>query len=246
MKRKIARVLGVIRFRQPPTDLQAVARHLGVEAIRYTVLSMKGRLVLENGGDVVIEINNALPVLRQRHVLAHELGHLLLEPDRLTKSATLGHAIRIKQAWQFQKLEERCDEAACEILIPTDWLLAHQATSLGQAAKQANDAGVELELLVTRLIDLGVWEGERLWWVTGSSPYQLLKSYPPWDDDFLARVSFDPLTQDLIGAATRSSIPESGRISAVVQDEAVDYQAEAMKLVNGNVLVRLHGRAHQA
>lgn len=243
IRRKVAHALAATRFDQPPTDLNAVARHLGVEAIRVTTLSMRGRLILENGGDVIIEISNALPRLRQRQVLAHELAHLLLEPSRLSRSATLGRAVRVQHAWQFQKLEEKCDLAASELLIPTDWLLAHQPATLSEAAEQANAADVDLDSFVARLVDLSIWEGERLWWISESVPYRLVKSYPSWDDDFLARIRLTPPTQELIASAIRSRVHETGRIWAVVQDETVDYPAEALKLPDGCVLLRLRGRS---
>jgi len=240
IRRKVARVLVATRFQQPPTDLNSVARYLGVEAIRLTTLSMRGRLLLENGGDVIVEINNGLPRLRQRQVLAHELAHLLLEPDRLSKSATLGRAVRVEHTWQFQRLEEKCEQAASELLIPTDWLLAHQPTNLSQAAAQANAADVDLELFVTRLVDLSIWQGERLWWITDSLPYRLVRSYPPWDDDFLARVTIDAEAEALISAAKGSQIHETGSLRAIVQGDSVDYRAEALKLGDGFVLLRLH------
>lgn len=239
IRRRVARTLAAIRFKDPPTDLEAVARYLEVEAIRITTLSMRGRLIFENGGDVVIEINNALPALGQRQVLAHELAHLLLEPDRLTKSATLGRTVRVEPTWRFHKLEERCEETAAELLIPTDWLLAHQPATLSQAAKQAIDANVELELFVKRLVDLSIWPGDRLWWISETAPHRLVRSYPSWDDDFLARVSIKPRTQELIASALRSSDHETGRIWAVVEDESVDYPAEALRLSDGCVLVRV-------
>ena len=48
------------------------------------------------------------------------------------------------------------------------------------------------------------------------------------------------MTEALISAAKGSQIHETGSLQAIVQGDSVDYRAEALKLGDAFVLLRLH------
>jgi hypothetical protein len=231
----VAELLYRVTYSGPPTDLEAIASQLQVEAIQSAPLAMRGRIVVGSVGKVVVEVNEELPPLERRYVVAHELGHLILEGDRIANSVSMGRAVRKSGSWKYIQTEKFCDQAAAEMLLPTDWLLRHQPTTLVAALATANRAAMSIDVLAPRLVDIGVWKDDRLWWLSGEPPHHLLRSYPAWDEDFLDRVILGHRTAELIRECVSSNTSQLGEIDAQIFDESLAYASEAVH-VGGNVV----------
>lgn len=232
VRRRVAGLLARVRYAGPPTNLDAIAGHLQVKSIRTSPLSMRGRVLFERGG-VVIELNEQLEPIERRYVLAHELGHLILEGDRIAK------ALAQSVAWKYRQTEELCNQAALELLLPTDWLLANQPKTMAAAVETANRAEISVDVLAPKLVDTGVWKGDRLWWLSAEPPYRLLRSHPSWDADFIDRVSIGQRSIDLIRACSESANCKVADIDAEIVGESVIYKAEATCVTDGAVMARL-------
>jgi len=222
----------------PPTDLESLARDLGVEEIRDVPLSMRGRIVVSNGIALAIEVNESLPELDRRFTIAHEIGHLILEPQRMSRSAAIGQGLRLDRSWEQIRIEQLCDQAAAEMLIPTDWLLANQPESMTAALKVAARAGTNIDVLAPRLIDLGAWAGDRLLWVVASHPIVVRRAYPDWDEEFLVRIEITHDPDRLISTCSPSR-PQLGRLSMSIADEPSEYRVEVVSAPSNLVLLRL-------
>jgi Zn-dependent peptidase ImmA (M78 family) len=238
IRRRVAGLLTQVRYTGPPTNLGAIARQLQVENVRTSPLSMRGRVVVERGL-VVVEVNEDLAPVDRRYVLAHELSHLILEGERFAKASSVGHAVKQDVAWKFRLTEDLCDQAAAELLLPTDWLLANQPKTLAAAVETANRAEISIDVLAPRLVDIGIWKGDRLWWLSTEPPYRLLRSHPGWDDDFIDRVSIGPRSVDLIRSCSARADCQVANIDAEIVGESVTYEVEAIALKGSAVLARL-------
>lgn len=128
----------------PPVDLDAVARGLGVAAVRAADLVEEGRLE-RAGGRTEILVRRGAPAARRRFTIAHELAHLILEPD--------GGADR------SARRERQCDEVAAALLMPRAWVASYagRPRCLATARALAAEGGVSISAAVTRLDEVLAW-----------------------------------------------------------------------------------------
>lgn len=106
--RRIALVKATVGCSEFPTNVEAIASHVGISDIRRVPLANRGRLMRRPGG-FEVELNQNLDSDDQRFVLAHEITHLLLGgllPD--------GRGERRS----YNRIEALCDYGAREILLP--------------------------------------------------------------------------------------------------------------------------------
>ncbi|MGH2722487.1 MAG: ImmA/IrrE family metallo-endopeptidase, partial [Actinomycetota bacterium] len=127
-----------------PVDLEAVARGLGVAAVRTADLVEEGRLE-RTGGRTEILVRRGAPAARRRFTIAHELAHLLLEPGGTAERSARG--------------ERRCDEVAAALLMPRAWVASYEGRPrcLATARALAAEGGVSISAAVTRLDEVLGW-----------------------------------------------------------------------------------------
>jgi hypothetical protein len=127
-----------------PVDLDAVARGLGVAAVRTAELVEEGRLE-RTGGRTEILVRRGAPAVRRRFTIAHELAHLLLEPDGAAERSA--------------RRERRCDEVAAALLMPRAWVASYagRPRCLATARALAAEGGVSISAAVTRLDEVLAW-----------------------------------------------------------------------------------------
>ena len=170
-----------------PRDLEKLARKLQVPVLEEP-LDCRGRIVLE-AGQLVIEINHRLSAFEKRKTLAHELGHLILDKEGITRAYLQGgHRGRISRL-EYDAIEKSCDVAADELLLPERWLENQlpRDPSLESLLKTAAGSGCDLDFVATRVLDLGHWTGcHFLWWKRAGDRMVVSRSLPAEDDAALA------------------------------------------------------------
>lgn len=133
----------------PPVDLEALASSLGVAEIVYANLIEDGRTTWENGRPRVT-LRSDRPATRTRFTLAHEIGHVLVDSDKMVAHRTHGLA--------QDDLETLCDWIAASILMPRDWVSTYSTRdryTLSLLRLMAHRANVSLAAAAARLAEVG-------------------------------------------------------------------------------------------
>jgi uncharacterized protein DUF955 len=131
----------------PPIDVEALAAALGVAAVRPADLVEEGRLD-RAGGMTEILVRRDAPAARRRFTIAHELAHLVLDPD-----GTSGEGRSARE-------ERRCDEIAAALLMPRAWVrdaYADRPRCLATTRALAGEGDVSISAAVTRLDEVLGW-----------------------------------------------------------------------------------------
>jgi Zn-dependent peptidase ImmA (M78 family)/transcriptional regulator with XRE-family HTH domain len=104
----------------------------------------------------VIYLNNSRPPVRQIFSLFHELGHLLLGENDVTRGISRGSG----------DIEVFCDRFAAEFLVPSDDLKTHLNFSVYDdeaIEKLANYYKVSRPVILLKLVDQGIFTPENYW-----------------------------------------------------------------------------------
>ena len=104
----------------------------------------------------VIYLNNSRPPVRQIFSLFHELGHLLLGENDVTRGISRGSG----------DIEVFCDRFAAEFLVPSDDLKTHLNFSVYDdeaIEKLANYYKVSRPVILLKLVDQGIFTPENFW-----------------------------------------------------------------------------------
>ena len=104
----------------------------------------------------VIYLNNSSPPVRQIFSLFHELGHLLLGENDITRGISRGGG----------EIERFCDQFAAEFLVPSDDLETHLNFPVYDDAaieELANYYKVSRPVILLKLIDKGIFTQENYW-----------------------------------------------------------------------------------
>jgi Zn-dependent peptidase ImmA (M78 family) len=157
-----------------PRDLNRMAKALGVTDILYRTRIRHGYTEWTARGPAIqIALSNTDG--RRRSTLAHECGHLILDPlfappsflnapssnqelQRQLAHTVLGQlATTIRDDIADLDLEHLCDRLAVEVLLPVGIgpSLARQVDSLSGLKRVANDLRVSLAMLVIRVNEFG-------------------------------------------------------------------------------------------
>ena len=133
--RKAQQLLDECDVRSVPVNLVSLARHQGIRQIREMDIRLDGQLLeIEAGGYEVILSKNA-PVARKRFTLAHEIAHTLFFAGQDSEGLACGE----------EAVEELCNAAAAEILIPSRFLQ--------EIFPRAKEVTIESFLEVSRLFE---------------------------------------------------------------------------------------------
>ena len=112
----------------------------------------------------VIYLNNSRPTVRQIFSLFHELAHLLLGENGITRS-DIFHS-RIFRGGTTQEIEGFCDQFAAAFLVPSDDLKTRLNFSVydDEAIEElANYYKVSRPVILLKLIDQGIFTPENYW-----------------------------------------------------------------------------------
>ena len=104
----------------------------------------------------VIYLNNSRPPVRQIFSLFHELGHLLLGENDITRGISQGSG----------DIENFCDQFAAEFLVPSDDLKTRLNFSVyddDAIEELANHYKVSRPVILLKLIDKGIFTRENYW-----------------------------------------------------------------------------------
>jgi Zn-dependent peptidase ImmA (M78 family) len=163
-----------------PTDVDRLAREVGIVETRITSLVTRGRLIREaKAGGFVVEIDSKLSPNQRRFVIAHEISHLIVEKDLM--SLSVGRPRRTKTQHYF--VESLCDFGAREILLPINTLrheIADLAPSLEIVCKIAKEAECSLELIAERIFERpAIWNKCRfISWIVRKERLLAVKTWP--------------------------------------------------------------------
>lgn len=142
----------------PPFNMKALA---SLRGLRWSDddprFSADSEIAPEGDGRVVLRINKARPLSRQRFSIGHEIGHTLFPDYQL--AVRCRKAINRSWADSDDLLETLCDIAASELLFPTPWFnnrLSSLTLSAASIAQLAGDYQASRDATVRRLVEL--WE----------------------------------------------------------------------------------------
>ena len=155
--RKAQQLLDECDVRSVPVNLVSLARHQGIKQIKEMDTRLDGQLLeLEDGGYEVILSKNA-SVARKRFTLAHEIAHTLFAGQDSEGLACGEEAV-----------EELCNAAAAEILIPSRFLQKTfprgKEVTVESILEVTRLFECSLEAAAWRLLNSGLIEGALLIW----------------------------------------------------------------------------------
>lgn len=155
-RREIERRADALRSRLPqqgpPVDVDSLLALLGVTDVIVAEIKQDALLVgspLEGFLMAVLNRNSA-PV-RRRFSLAHEAGHLVLDPDRRSQ----GYLHQVAARTAKDPLERACDYFAACLLMPRDWIQGAAEVASG-TQQLARIFYVSQDAMRIRLRELGL------------------------------------------------------------------------------------------
>lgn len=129
----------------PPVPVEQIAERLGIQ-VAYDPFDEKpalsGMLVREAGSSLIV-VNAGYPRPRQRFVIAHAVGHFLLDgfkPVWVDAGVGLTQQVRLRHPSHPYVAEEvRANRFAAELLMPRDWVCRDFETLTAQGADWDDD-----------------------------------------------------------------------------------------------------------
>ena len=157
-------LLVACRITESPVDLNKLARKQDIREIRVDDKVLNGELRRLNSGGYMVRLDGRDSENRRRFTLAHEIAHTLL----IAKGGTAAIDCADEQ------IENLCDLAAAELLIPSALLRREQLKlDLGSIFFLASKFKCSLEAAAWKLLNMRDWKGALLLWrierSTGSS-----------------------------------------------------------------------------
>jgi Zn-dependent peptidase ImmA (M78 family) len=164
IKETACRLLSEANISSPPVDLEVVIEKQGVKLASAPAEEQFSGFLLRRAGELpVIGFNSALPRVRQRFIVAHELGHLLLHGK--TGLHVDRSLVRLggEKADTPDEDETEANRFAAELLMPEEWI-REDARLIGRAAvdddpvisQLAQKYNVSKQAMTIRLTSLGV------------------------------------------------------------------------------------------
>lgn len=239
--RRIRRVKIAAGVDLPPTDLNKLARHIGISDIRNVPLAMKGRLILKDNS-FKIEINNNLSDFEKRYTVAHELAHLIVEEKSLNEHSFIRKNGKEQSSRPYLLTENLCDLGAEEILLPCKWLqnrIRDQGPSLEIIEQISKEISCDLSFVAIQLIKLGLWHCKLLWCEKIENKLYVTKAFPRTDEAFLAFIDPFDLETSLPGNSLINKRFMEGHLRIKSGDEDYLYRAQCIPVDGKEVLSML-------
>lgn len=120
------RLIAQLKIKDGPIDVEAVARHLGIEVRMMELPDDISGLIKRKGkdGQPVIAVNEEQAETRQRFTIAHEIGHFLLHAlDPVHVDAAQVYFRGLKTPGGFDMREAQANAFAAELLMPSGILM---------------------------------------------------------------------------------------------------------------------------
>ena len=119
----------------------------------------------------VIYLNNSRPPVRQIFSLFHELAHLLIGENGITRSGIFSSGIfradiTLLDKLTFKEIEDFCDQFAAEFLVPSDDLntrLNYSVYNDEAIQELANHYKVSRPVILLKLVKKGILTQENYW-----------------------------------------------------------------------------------
>jgi Zn-dependent peptidase ImmA (M78 family) len=143
----------------PQIDLWVLADALGVQVFERELREDGWMRWMESGPVVCLSVHAGIE--RRRFTLAHELGHVMLQSERLSLPALLP----ARRA--FLSEEVFCDALAGGLLMPRSWVsrvFRRVPQRLAAIQSLARAAGVSLSAALVRLREIHGWQRTLLQW----------------------------------------------------------------------------------
>lgn len=165
IKETASRLLSEANISSSPVELEVVLENQGVSLTSAPAEEQISGFLLRRAGEVpVIGVNSALPRVRQRFIIAHELGHLLLHnKSGLHVDRSLVRLYGYAKSDVVDEDEVEANRFAAELLIPED-LIRDDVRMIGHVAVDddpvinllAQKYNVSRQAMTIRLTSLGV------------------------------------------------------------------------------------------
>jgi Zn-dependent peptidase ImmA (M78 family) len=228
-----------------PADLKRLASNVGIAEVRFTPLPMRGRLIVEQSS-LVAEINRELSELDGRFVLAHEIAHVILEKHLGTGMKRHSDMVAEKKnvsEREYRSLENLCDEAAKEILMPLPLLrrsLTSQRPSLSGLMAIADQAQAGPEVIASQVLRTRQWECSYFWWRYWKNRWTAVASLPHRPEDELLWWDIENASSSIIARSITQEGVVRGPITIEDSHMRLRYKnAEALSTGDGIVLLML-------
>jgi len=149
-------------IRPPRVDPKKIARLLGATVLASRDASETSGMVVREGGRIIIGVNEAQPMVRQRFTIAHEIGHMLLHADEPLIVDDHGFAlIGMRRDDDRSDRETEANLFAAALLMPGDWVtkeigdLEINVEDDAEIRRLARRFGVSQQAMMYRLMQLG-------------------------------------------------------------------------------------------
>ena len=235
---EIERVSRAARLKFPPANLERLGRYLQVGEVREAPLAIRGRLIAENGL-VMVEINNRLEPFEKRKVLAHELAHLLFDRDRVRSGFFNSGQRSGETSKEYYNVEEVCDLAAAEILLPEKWLISQvpRDPSLQLIKNISLTTDCQMDFVAGRILKADLWRGcHFMWWICREGRMVVERALPK--EDAITLSSYEKLdaTSSLPARALLEDSLIRGKIWIKNSFVSKFFSAECMRISETEVV----------
>lgn len=108
----------------PPYNLDELVSHYG--NIEYHIFPIEAdgiSIGIGSENKPLVLINSRAPDTRKKFTLAHELGHIII-PWHI--GTIVSHIDPKGSDFKYREMEQEANSFAAELLMPTDWILAHE------------------------------------------------------------------------------------------------------------------------
>lgn len=137
-----------------PVDVLGIASLLGIR-VRVAEQPFAGRVYVDEGGRVIVDLNARDSEVRRRFTCAHEIMHTAFPGFRRDARYRLDRSVG---SWERSRGEEEylCDRGAAALLLPVHSVegLFDVGRGLGDVERLASAARVSLEAAAIRLVSL--------------------------------------------------------------------------------------------
>ena len=175
---RLLEILSVKNNPQPPTNVEAIAKSIGIE-ITYENMLCDGSLEEIGQNRYLIKVNNKSNKLRQRFTIAHEIAHLIVKTaNRSEITCLLEKNFQRKKGFTFDwsNDEKLCDFISASILVPptiakkfSDW----KTFSIQKSLKASRKWQVSLSTFLWSVFAVAQYEGGFIWYKMSTAPNDL-------------------------------------------------------------------------
>ena len=219
-------------------NLEELANHLGISSIREVPLAIRGRLIQEKR-EIILEVNFKLPFFQKRHTIAHEIAHIIIEGKDLNSVSNKYGWSNLAGSLPYFKLEQLCDKAANEILLPKNWLrekTSKNSPSINIILEIKEEKNLPLDFIINQILENGLWNCGFYWWREVKNRVECVKLSPLEKESVLYWVKPCNDSTSLIRKCFRTKKYVEGYEAISIFDETYKYRTQCIPNGNGNVI----------